>query len=169
MVKLIHNIKNKKGFMSIFVIMMLAVLIPIMFFLTIDLPYMMRMNRTLKNSLDNATSTAITYLNEDKISQGLLEINTNEASAVVKKVVKEYFYLNDDLTTNEDSLIDEKPILQIQVINNPTGQQIDTPNGGTVINNPSIVVYAEFPVKAKFTGITKSIKHTSVAQVKFKK
>ena len=51
-------LQNKKGFMSIYAIVMLAVLIPIMFFLTIDLPYLMRMNRTLKSALDNATSTA---------------------------------------------------------------------------------------------------------------
>lgn len=162
-------LKNKKGFMSIYAIVMLAVLIPIMFFLTIDLPYMMRMNRTLKSALDNATSTAITRLNEDKISQGVLEIDVNEANKVVKKVIQEYFYLNDDLSINENSLIDGKPIVNIQVINNATGQQIDTPNGGTIINNPSVLVYAEFPVKAKFCGVTKTIKHTSVAQVKFKK
>lgn len=166
---ILNNLKNKKGFMSIYVIVMLAVLIPIMFFLTIDLPYMMRMNRTLKSALDNATSTAITYLNEDKISQGVLEIDVNEANKIVKKVIQEYFYLNDDLTINENSLIDGTPKVEIQVINNSTGQQINTPNGGTVIKNPSIVVYAEFPVKTKFSGITKTIKHTSVAQVRFKK
>lgn len=164
-----NKLNNKKGFMSIYIIVMLAVLIPIMFFLTIDLPYMMRMNRTLKSALDNATSTAITYLNESKISAGILEIDVNEANRVVNKVIQEYFYLNDDLTTNEDSLIDGTPKIEIQVINNPTGQRIDTPNGGTIIKNPSVVVYAEFPVKAKFSGITKTIKHTSVSQVQFKK
>lgn len=164
-----NNLKNKKGFMSIYAIVMLAVLIPIMFFLTIDLPYMMRMNRTLKNALDNATSTAITYLNESKISQGVLEIDVDESNKVIKKIIQEYFYLNDDLTINENSLIDGTPKVEIQVINNAIGQRIDTPNGGTIINNPSVIVYAEFPVKAKFYGVTKTIKHTSVAQVQFKK
>lgn len=166
---ILNNLKNKKGFMSIYVIVMLAVLIPIMFFLTIDLPYMMRMNRTLKSALDNATSTAITNLNESKISQGILEIDVDEANKIIKKVIQEYFYLNDDLTINENSLIDGTPKVEIQVINNAIGQRIDTPNGGTIIKNPSIIVYAEFPVKAKFYGITKTIKHTSVAQVQFKK
>lgn len=164
---MVNKFKNTNGYVSIYVIVILAILIPFMFFLTIDLPYYMRMNRTVKNAVDNATSTAITYLDESAISSGNLVINENEARRIVKKVIKEYFYLNDDLTVNENSLIPNTPTINIEIINNPTGQIVYTQNGGTKINNPSVVVYVEIPVEGKFFKVTKSIKHTAVSQVKF--
>ena len=165
---MVINLKNKQGFVSIYAIIMLAVLIPFMFFVAIDLPYYYRMNRNTKNALDNATSTAITCLDETYMANGRLYIDESEATKRAYDVIKEYYYLNDDLTPKENSLITEKPTINIQVINQANGQIVETANGTTTITNPSVVIYAEIPITGKFFTITKKIKHTAVSQVQFK-
>ena len=162
---------NSKGFMSIYLILFLAVFIPIMFFLVIDLPQFMAMNRKAKGALDNASSTAITRINEDKTTEGILEINETEARNIAKKVIVETFNLNDDLTVNENSSIPDTPKIEILIVNNPNERPYhETPNGKFYFKNPSVLIYAEIPVEASFFKFAKkTIKYTSVSQVQFKK
>ena len=164
-------IKNSKGFVTIYVIMFLAVFLPVMFFFTIDLPHFMSMNRKAKGTLDNATSTAILQLDESKASQGILQIDEAEAKKMALKVISETFNLNEDLTTNEDSLIVNKPNIQIVVINDVASiPNYTTPNGTFYFKNPSVLIYGEIPVKGNFFNFTeKTIKYTSIAQVQFRK
>lgn len=163
-------IKNKKGFMSIYVIIGLAVFLPIMLFVSIDTPYMMTMNRKIKNTLDNASATAITCINETSASSGLIQIEVAEAERMAKKVIQESFGLNEDLTVNSNSLIAINPKITIKVINNPTIEPTYTTlNGVFEIKNPSVIIYAEIPVQAKFMTSAKPIvKYTAISQAQFK-
>lgn len=162
--------KNKKGFMSIYVIIALSVFVPISLFVSIDMPYMMTMNRKIKNTLDNASSTAITCINEEMASRGVININSSEAEAMAKRVIKESFGLEDDLSVNKNSLISDAPTVTIKVINNPTAEPTyKTPNGNFNIQNPSVIIYAEVPVQAKFLRMAKPvIKYTAISQAQFK-
>lgn len=163
--------KNTKGFTTLYVILFLAFFIPIMFFFTIDLPQAMSMNRKAKATLDNATSTAILQIDEVKASQGILSINSQEAKNIANKVISETFLLNDDLSIKDGSLLVDKPIITITVINDAKATPTySTPNGTFKIENPSVVIYGEIPVKGGFFNFTqKTIKHTSIAQVQFRK
>lgn len=170
MVNIKKRLKNKKGFVSIYVIIGLAVLLPFMFFVSIDMPNHMSMNRKIKNTLDNAVSTAITCLDETSVTNGSLVINTQEAEARAKEVIKKSFGLNDDMTVNENSLISDTPTIRFKVINNPNAEPTySTPNGEYTIKNPSVIIYAEIPVKGLFLYKTEvTIKHTAISQVQFK-
>lgn len=163
-------LKNKKGFMAIYVIIALSVFVPISLFVSIDMPYMMTMNRKIKNTVDNASATAITCINEQMASTGVIHINSNEAEIMAKKVIKESFGLGDDLSVNENSLIADAPTVTVKVINNPKSESTyETPNGTFDIKNPSVIVYAEFPVQAKFLKMAKPvIKYTGISQAQFK-
>lgn len=163
-------IKNKKGFIAIYVIIGLSVFLPLSLFVSIDMPYMMTMNRKIKSTLDNASATAITCINEDMASHGVIQINSSEAEKIAKKVIQESFGLNDDLSPNQYSLLQEKPNITIKVINNPTLEPTYTTlNGEFKINNPSVIIYAEIPVYTKFMPNAKSIvKHTAISQAQFK-
>lgn len=162
--------KNKKGFISIYVIIALAVFLPISLFISIDMPYMMTMNRKIKNTLDNASATAITCINESSASSGIIQINTIEAEKTAKKVIQESFGLEDDLSVNKHSLITEAPTITVKVINNPTLEPTyKTLNGTFNIKNPSVIVYAEIPVQAKFLTMAKPVvKYTAISQAQFK-
>lgn len=169
--KLFKNIfKNKKGFVAIYVIIGLSVFLPLSLFVSIDMPYMMTMNRKAKATLDNASATAITCINESQASHGIIQINSSEAEKMAKKVIQESFGLNDDLTPNANSLIKEKPVVTVKVINNPTAEPTYTTQNGTFkISNPSVIIYAEIPVYAQFLSKAKAVvKHTAISQAQFK-
>lgn len=170
MVNIKKILNNKKGFMAVYVIIGMSILLPFMFFVSIDMPYYMTMNRKVKNTIDNAGATAITCLDERGITNGQLIINPNEAEKQAKKIIQLSFGLNDDLTVNQNSLIADAPTIQFKVINNPNLEPTySTPNGEFKIKNPSVIVYAEVPVSGQFFGKHQvKIKHTAISQVKFK-
>lgn len=163
-------IKNKKGFMAIYVIIGLSVFLPLALFVSIDMPYMMTMNRKAKSTLDNASATAITCINESQASHGVIQINSSEAEKMAKKVIQESFGLNDDLSPNSNSLLKEKPTITVKVINNPTLEPTYTTLNGTFnISNPSVIIYAEIPINAQFLSKAKAtVKHTAISQAQFK-
>lgn len=167
---MVSKYRNSRGFTTIYVIVFLAIFIPIMFFFTVDLPHFMVMNRKAKGALDNASSTAIVQIDESKASQGIIQINEKDAKEIALEVIKETFILNDDLTVNENSLISNKPNVNIIVINDVKKvPSYTTPNGTFYFENPSVLIYAEIPVKGNFFNFEeRTIKHTAIAQAKFK-
>lgn len=167
---MVKKFNNKKGFVAIYAIIMLSIFIPFALFVTIDMPYMMTMNRKIKNTLDNASATAITCINEEMASKGIIHINESKAEEIAKKVIQESFGLNDDLSINEYSLISGTPNITIKVINNPELESTyKTSNGTFYISNPSVILYAEIPIQPKFMIFTKpNIKYTAISQAQFK-
>lgn len=163
-------LKNKKGISTIYVIVFLAIALPIMVFFTVDFPLMMATNRKVKATLDNAASTAILQIDETKASNGELFIDEVEAKKMAGRIIKETFVLNDDYSIKEGSLIVDTPTVNIVVFNNVKNTiYYDTLNGKFAINNPSVLVYAEVPVKGSFFSHSKkTIKYTAIAQVQFK-
>lgn len=163
-------VKNKNGFMSILIILILSFLIPFTLFIVIDLPYAMTMNRKIKNTLDNAASTAVTCVREELLSDGIIEIKEEEAIYQAERVIIESFYLNDDLSSSEKSLIGNDMKLDIKVFNHPDIDTVyKTENGTFKLKNASVLIYAEVPVKLKVLGlIMPKIKYTAISQAQFK-
>lgn len=163
-------LKNNKGFTVIYTIILMAVIFPLILFVSIDLPYYMTMNRKIKNTLDNATSTAITCINEQQASSGKLQIIEGDAKNTVNNIISQSFSLDKDLTPNKTSVIKDKPVIQVRVINNPSlNEFITTQNGQFKVKNPSVAVYGEIPVRGKFFNMfCPKIKYTAISQVQFK-
>ena len=163
-------LKNKEGFTAIYIILVMSVLLPIMLFVFIDLPHLMTMDRRADNVIENASATAITYINKSKASNGVLYINEDEAKKKAMQIIAQTYNLNDDLSLNEHSTLSAPPKIDIEVINNPSVKDsITTPNGTFAIKNPSVVIYGEIPVNGliwKYAKLT--AKHTGISQVQFR-
>lgn len=162
---------NNKGFMSIHAILWIVVLFPLLMFVTIDLNYFIHEDFRLKAITDNACSSAITMLNEEKIKEGILEVNQQEAEEIVKKILKKDLVLNEDMSPTIYSNLNETPNINVQVYNNvpPSGMEVNTPAGKVTLKKTSVIVYAEYPVKGLFfKNLTVTIKKLSVSQVQFR-
>lgn len=164
-------LKDNRGFISIYMIMWMAVLIPILLFTFIDLTHYIYESKHLKSVTDNATASAVTQIKEELVPSGVLEIDEKNAEAVALKVLKQDLLLNDDLTPKENSILKEKPMIQMHVLNitSKDGYDFETPMGVVKIFKPSVVIYAEYPVSGLFyyrSGLL--LKKVSVSQVQFK-
>lgn len=164
-------LKSKDGFVSIYAILWLSVLVPFLIFVFVNFTLMIKQKINYKNICDNAASSAVTYLDQDSITDGILRVRNSDAEKIVNNVIKNELNLNDDLTPNKDSLISQKPIIETKVYN-------DVPNSGLIVKTrfgneikltkPSVIVVGEFPVSTGFKttkGVT--IKSYGVAQVQF--
>ncbi|PLS15027.1 cobalt ABC transporter permease [Bacillus sp. M6-12] len=164
-------IKNKKGFVSIYMILWMAVLIPILYFTFIDVSHYVYEKGHLKSVTDNASASAVTQIKEDLVPQGILEIDEASAEKVAMDILKHDLLLNDDLTPKENSVLKSKPTIQVNIVNitSESGFDFDTPAGKVKIYKPSVVIYAEYPVKGLFyykSGVM--MKTVGVSQVQFK-
>ncbi|HCL4479973.1 TPA: hypothetical protein N2D99_002040 [Clostridium botulinum] len=170
MSKIYSILKNKKGICTIYTILVMSAILPILLFIVIDIPHFMQYDRKIKNILDNAGGSAITRLQENHISKGVLELNEPEANKVIENIIKSDLFLKSDLTPDKGSVLKEKPTIQVIYVNNHTGSQtVTTPLGDIKVNKTSVVIYGDFPVKgAFFTGFTGHIKKVAVSQVEFK-
>lgn len=164
---LIQKYKNKKGFISIYTMIMIAFLLPFLMFTAIDLNHFMQQNRHLKNLVDNAGASAITMVDDSKIPKGIIAINSKDAQDIVINIIRQQLFLNEDLTPKPESILSEKPTIIVHVLN--TGDSVVTPLGTTTAVNPSVVVYAKFPVKGLFFhGITLNIEKEGMSQAQFR-
>lgn len=163
--KSFKNLKqNKKGYMSLYTILWLSVFLPFLFFMFIYFTLMVKQIINYKNLCDNAASSAVTYLQEELIPDGIIKIRESDAKRIAKEVIVNNLYLNDDFTINNNSKIHKNPIITIEVYNNiPTsGLIINKFNKQIKLTKPSVVVTGEFPTHSP--AIIKSI---GVAQVQF--
>ena len=163
--KLIRNkLNDKKGFLSIFTILILSAIIPLSLFIAIDLPYFVQMNRKVKNILDNSTSAGITQINPANIT----EINSDKAIKLATDVFISGFKLNEDLTPNSESIIKSAPELHMEMIK-PSPYDITnikTSKGLYKIEEPSLVANVKVEVKGKvFKMLKVNILKTSISQV----
>lgn len=163
-------VKNKKGFISIYMILWMSVLIPILMFVFVDVSHYVYEGVHLKAVTDNASASAVTQIKEDLVPEGILEINETNAEAVALKIIKHDLLLNDDFTPTENSALKEKPTIQINVVNvtSQSGYEFPTPAGTLKIYKPSVVIYGEYPVKGLFYNNQVTIKRVGVSQVQFK-
>jgi hypothetical protein len=162
--------KNKKGFISIYMILWMAVLIPILMFVFVDVSHYVYEGIHLKAVTDNASASAITQIKEDLVPQGILEIDEIPAENIALQVIKHDLLLNEDLTPKENSSLKEKPTIQVHIVNvtSETGFDFETPIGIVKIYKPSVVIYAEYPVKGLFYNNGVVLQKVGVSQVQFK-
>lgn len=153
MINKIKNKYNKKGFISIYVILWMVVLFPLLMFISIDFTHFIHINNQLKDLTDNLSASAVTLLNEDEIPKGVLNIKENEANKIINKIVKNELKLNDDLTPTENSILISEPNIETKIVNEvpSSGISVTLKNGDTIkVKNPSVIVSADYPVHGLF-------------------
>lgn len=162
---------NNKGFISIYSIMWMVVLFPLLMFVAIDLSYYTNQFNRLKNITDNAAASAITAIQENEIPKGNLVIDENEAINITNNILKKDLLLNDDMSPKENSNLKFTPKVDIKIVNDvpTTGLDITTKQGNIKVYNPCVIVSAEYKVKGLFYN--KSVvtfNKIGVSQVQFK-
>lgn len=163
-------VKDKRGFISIYMIMWMAVILPILMFVSVDVSHYVYETIHLKAVTDNASASGVTQIKEDLVPDGILEIDEVKAEEVALKILKHDLLLNDDFTPKENSSLKEKPTIQVHVVNitSENGFDFETPVGIVKIYKPSVVVYAEYPVKGLFYNNGVVLQKVGVSQVQFR-
>ena len=163
-------LKDKKGFISIYMILWMTVLIPILLFVTVDLSHYVYENVRVKTVTDNASASAVTQINESLVPQGILEIDEVEAEKVALQIIKHDLHLNNDFTPKEGSPLMQAPQVQVHIVNitDESGYDFETPAGIVKIYKPSVVVYGAYPVKGLFYNNGVVMQKVGVSQVQFK-
>ena len=167
---IIDNVKNKKGFITIYMILWMAVLIPFFLFIFMDITHYASESIHLKGITDNASASAVTQINNDLVKYGTLEIDGAKAEKVALNIIAGSLNLFDDLSLKSDvNVLKSPPTVNVQVVNSYSdlGTVVTTPAGDIKIYKPSVIVYAEYPVRGVFFGTTVVMKKIGVSQVQF--
>lgn len=159
---------NKKGFVSIYALLVIAFLLPLIMFSFVDINHYMQQNRKLKNLVDNSASSAVTMVDETQLPKGIIQISETDAKNIAMSIIKQDLFLNDDLTPQSKSILSGKPTIEVYVVNNPpttVTTSLDTVN----VKSPSVIVCGKFPVKGLFfSSITVNMTAEGMSQAQFK-
>lgn len=165
-----EKLKNKQGVISIFTILWLAVLIPFLLFVTIDLSQYIYDYVHLKNVTDNAAASAVTMVDNTLIPQGILQIDSTEATATAENVIASSLDLQPNLSPYLNSTLRAAPTIQVYVenITSTSGVVVSTPAGDVTVFHPSVIVYADYPVKGLvFSNVHLNLKKIGISQAQF--
>ena len=178
--QLIQNrTSEQRGAVSLFVILMLTVLFPMFLFMTVEFPHLANTHRRLKNSIDNAASSAILCLDESQLSLGNIIVTETCANNVIKQILAHNYGLNP--TTLEPlsySQLTKTPRIVVRVINNPSGTvRVRMPDESLsdadkfddiYVDETSVVVYVEMQFKGiLFKSFKPVIEQVGSAESKF--
>ena len=78
---------SKRGAVSVYIVLTLTFLLPMFIFLTVEFPHLTNTHRRLKNSIDNAASSAILCLDESQLSLGNIIVSESCANSDIKKIL----------------------------------------------------------------------------------
>lgn len=166
--RILKRYLNKKGFVSIYAVLLIAFLLPFLMFSFVDVNHYMQQNRKLKNLVDNSASSAVTMVDSTQLPKGIIQISNTDATNIAMGIIKQDLFLNDDLTPQSKSILSGKPTIQVYVVNNsPTN--VTTPLDTVKVQHPSVIVYGKFPVKGLFfSSITVNMTAEGMSQAQFK-
>lgn len=179
-----RKIKNggKKGSMTFTSLIIAGFLLLAGLFFMVDIPLKLIMSNELVDNLNNATSSAVTLIDEDQIKTGTLFIDEKRATDAVYGMVAELYNLDLDASKRnfalkETSRLSKPPKIEVWVVNRPKNSSPDTwkqtktmLNGEVVtVKESSVVVTAEMNfkplVRKNDDGLV--VTRTSASQVAF--
>lgn len=166
-----NQLNNEKGSVLIFVLILLVVITPMLLFATFELPHLVTHHRKVKNTLDNATASAATRIIEDQLHYGIIEIDRQLAIETAKRIIAHDYHLNSKtLEPLDGSPLRRAPIIDVQVINNPSssGTTVTFPTETVKIKNTSVAIYIELhPKPVFFSKFKPVIRHVASTQAQF--
>ncbi|NMA49308.1 MAG: hypothetical protein GX947_06000 [Tissierellia bacterium] len=121
-----------------------------------------------KNYNDNIALSAISSIDKNYMSQGLLRINEDDAVEIAEKVFISNYYLNDDFSIKDFSPVSNTPLLKTYIINE-TNTNFTTDEGVEFfIKNPTVIIYTECKPKGMIVSRNITLKNYSIYEVFFK-
>ncbi len=118
-------LKNKKaGFNTLTALALMAILMPMLLFLVVDMPNYLEVNRKLKSIVDNMAASAATIIDEEMLAKGAVVIEADDAETYILEDLAIWFNLDPIIydtsvagaqlmyiTEGEDSLFDTDPVI----------------------------------------------------------
>lgn len=86
---------NKNGFSSVIGLILIAIALPLLLFLAVDMPYYMQANRKVKSVTDNVSASAATILDTELLADGILQIEEDKAETYILEDLVVWFNLED--------------------------------------------------------------------------
>lgn len=99
--KLIKVAKDKKGFGTILVICVISLIIPLLMFVAVDIPYYLQQDKKLKSTADNIAASTATIIDENKLADGVVAIDKRRARAYLLEELALWFRLEDTIYDTE--------------------------------------------------------------------
>lgn len=171
--------QDSKGSIALYVILCFSIILPMLIFVAVDLPYAVNFHRKLKNTLDNAASSAVLCLNETELAYNRIVLEEACVEEVVYKMLAYDLRLHSGtLDPLEGSYLTEKPTLVIRVINEPeTRTQVRLPDQDALdgseyqdiyLDETGVAIYFEMKLNGIFfNAYHPVIKHATSAQSRF--
>lgn len=166
-------IQDKSGTFTIYTILILSVLLPIFLFIFVDITYATVMKIRCNNYNESIASAAINNLNEEKLKDGILEIDEEQAQLCAERLFADMYGLDENLNITNTSLLKETPILKVYVVNDTESLSegnFTTDEGYTIkVDKPTVIVYTSIqPTGILFNRFIElksiSTKHLSVEE-----
>lgn len=156
-----NPLNNKKGSIALYSVIIMCVVLPMMIFLAVDLPFLLNVHRKAKNVLDNAGSSAILALDEAELALGRLTVIEPKAQSIIYRLIASEFKLDPvTLEPLDGSYVTKKPRVEIRVINNPTSTvQVRVPEqtmsdaekfDDIYVDETSVVIYMDLEIQSLF-------------------
>ncbi len=166
-----QKLKDRQGAVTINIIIVSIVLIPLFFFLTVELNYIYLAKFKFQNFNDRIALSASMAVDKESLSGGIIRIDEEMARERADKRIVTCYRMTDIYTLGDYSYLRELPDVKIYVVNDvpPGGMEFATDEGYSYdLKNPAVIVYAEYKPKGiMFSGMT-NLKEISAYEVKFK-
>ena len=98
---IIETAKNKKGFGTILVVCIMALLIPLFMFFAVDIPYYLQQDKKLKSLADSIAASVATIIDEDELADGIVRIDKDRARSYLLEELSIWFNLEDIIYDTE--------------------------------------------------------------------
>ena len=97
---MLNQIKNKTvfkkgGYGTLFMIFALSIILPLLLFACIEIPYYLQMDRKLKQITDNTAASAATFIDNKQLAQGIISIDYNKAKTYILEDLVIWYNLED--------------------------------------------------------------------------
>lgn len=84
---------KKNGAGSIMLVIVISMLIPLLLFGLVDVPYYMQYHKKMKSIVNTVASSSITRINEDELATGLLVLDYNQTRTTLFQLLEKWYGL----------------------------------------------------------------------------
>jgi hypothetical protein len=185
--KRVSKLKETKGAISLFVIVLMVFLLPFAIWVGIELPKNHELNQRVKDAVDSASSSGVTAIDNDGINPdtNVIPLDDKQARAIAIQIFASKMglkvigdYSNATLEAPEGSFIKEATVkvdvLDVEPEDGVTTDRanplkFNTANGYYKIENSSVIVTATVTYeKVGFLGNDITVKHVGINQAKLR-
>ncbi|WPS85415.1 cobalt ABC transporter permease (plasmid) [Brevibacillus halotolerans] len=172
MIKRLKKMRDKKGYMSILMLILISGLLPLLLFYLVEITYLYGMKDKFQNFNDAAASAAVMQMEQEPLKDGVVKLIDQDAKNIVDQILAKNLRLHHDMTPSVDSFVKEAPLVKVYIVNHDgedSPKEFLTDEGFVYsIKKPTVIVYSEVKPKGIFFNRFVTIKSLSAYESFFK-